>query len=252
VRGYADGTPCWAQLGTPDIATSEAFYRGLFGWCADADEGAFRLGGLAVAGLVAGNGPGSGPAGWLTYVATERIDALPDLVSGGGGATVRAPEPLGTKARAALFTDPSGAVFGGWQRTGLPGAQLAGEPNTVCWSDLATGDEPGATTFYGKVFGWEAQPGEMADGMDYREWLSGGRVIGGIVPLRGARIPAHWRTAVEVACLDWTIQRCRDLGGRLGFGPIDVLVGRYAELVDPHGAAFGIVELIPELRRLES
>ncbi len=252
VRGYADGTPCWAELCTPDVPGAEVFYRGLFGWRAEPDEGTFRLGDLAVAGLVTN----TGPAGWRTYVATERVDALPDLVSGGGGATVRAPGPIGTKARAALFADPSGAVFGAWQRGGLPGAQLADQPNTVCWSDLATRDEPGAATFYGKVFGWESQPSEMAQGLTYREWVTAGRPVAGIVPLDGGLVghgeAPHWRTTVEVATLDWTVRRGLDLGGRLGLGPLDVAVGRYAQLCDPCGAAFGVVELIPELRGLES
>ena len=80
-------------------------------------------------------------------------------------------------------------------------------------------------------------------------------MVAGIIPLSPrvpAEVPAHWRTTLEVATLDWTVERCRDLGGRIGFGPLDVVVGRYAQLVDVQGAAFGVIELIPELRGLEN
>ena len=29
---YPPGTPCWADLSTPDAGVSSAFYGGLFGW----------------------------------------------------------------------------------------------------------------------------------------------------------------------------------------------------------------------------
>ena len=44
------------------------------------------------------------------------------------------------------------------------------------------------------------------------------------------------------------VQRCLDLGGRVLQGPVDLLVGRYTRLVDPLGATFSVIELIPELR----
>jgi predicted enzyme related to lactoylglutathione lyase len=31
------------------------------------------------------------------------------------------------------------------------------EPGTFCWVDLATTDPAGAKTFYGELFGWEAE-----------------------------------------------------------------------------------------------
>jgi len=42
IRGYADGTPCWARLRSADRDSAAAFYGGLFGWRLDGDE--FRRG----------------------------------------------------------------------------------------------------------------------------------------------------------------------------------------------------------------
>src|SRR3954466_15278609 len=55
--GYAAGTPCWVDLGTPDVDASVSFYGELFGWEADdlGEEAGgyrlFRLNGKQVAGV---------------------------------------------------------------------------------------------------------------------------------------------------------------------------------------------------------
>ena len=52
VRGYAPGTPCWAEVASPDPVAARAFYGGLFGWQFN-DDGHFTHNGRAVAGKVA-------------------------------------------------------------------------------------------------------------------------------------------------------------------------------------------------------
>jgi predicted enzyme related to lactoylglutathione lyase len=241
IRGYADGTPCWARLRTVDPATAAAFYGGLFEWRLSGDL--FRRGDAVVAGLIPA--PESAPA-WLTYLAADDLGALCHRVADSGGAVVAAPSAVGAYGHGALLRDPGGGEFGAWQRGTLAGAQLGSEPDTVCWSELATGDEHGAELFYGKLFGWVAQTGVLAPERGFREWQVNGRVVAGLVPEAGA--PPQWRTTVEVLDAVETVQRCLDLGGRVAHGPVDLMVGRYIRLADPLGATFGIIELIPELR----
>jgi len=248
IRGYADGTPCLARLRTADPDKAARFYGDLFGWHRDGDV--FRLGTAVVAGLVPE--PDPVPA-WLTYLATDDLDGLSGRVADAGGAVVYPPAPVGGRGRTALFRDPVGAEFGAWQRGTCAGAQIGGEAHTVCWSELVTADEPGATLFYGKVFGWSTQPGELAPDREYREWLLHERVVAGLIPLaRPATAPtvAYWRTTVEVLDLADTVQRCLDLAGQVALAPLELLVGRYTRLVDAQGAGFGVIELIPELRGL--
>ena len=59
-----------------------AIDQGLFGW--QVEDGVFRLGGLAVAGLRTG----PVPPGWLTYVATDDVAELGKRVADGGGTVV--------------------------------------------------------------------------------------------------------------------------------------------------------------------
>jgi uncharacterized protein len=245
IRGYADGTPCWARLRTADRDAAAAFYGGLFGWGLDGDV--FRRGDAVVAGL--SNEPAAGTQ-WLTYFASDDIGALAERVVDCGGTVLR-PVSAGTRGSAALFRDPAGAEFGGWQRGTLAGAQIGVEPGTVCWSELVTGDEPAAERFYGKLFGWSAQTGALAPERGYREWQVHARVVAGMVPPAALGEPdgvVRWQTTVEVLEVGAAVQRCLDLGGRVVQGPVDLLVGRYTRLVDPLGATFNVIELIPELR----
>jgi predicted enzyme related to lactoylglutathione lyase len=244
VRGYAEGVLCWAELESSDPGGAATFYRELFGWRYDPD-GVFRRDGLAVAGLRAGT------AGWLAYLAGDDLGGLVDQAVDSGGEILRQPVEVPGRGRSALLADTSGAAFGIWQRTGFPGAQLGSEPGTVCFGELATPDVGAAGAFYGKVFGWTAQPGDMVPGSEYYDWLLGEWIVGGMIE-SAAGTTAHWRITIEVAELSDTLLRCRDLGGRVEIEPFDVAVGRYARIVDPYGAGFGVIELIPELRDLAS
>jgi predicted enzyme related to lactoylglutathione lyase len=234
--------PCWAELESPDPGGAAEFYRELFGWRYDPD-GVFRRDGLAVAGMVAGT------AGWLTYLASDDLGVLADLAVDSGGELLRPSTEIPGRGRSALLTDVSGAPFGLWQRTGFPGAQLGSEPGTVCFSELVTPDVDAAGAFYGKVFGWRAQAGDMVPGREYYDWLLGDWIVGGMIE-EPAATTAHWRMTVEVAGLSDTLRRCDKRSGRVDVEPTGVAVGRYAGLVDPYGARFGVIELIPELRDL--
>ncbi|HYA08650.1 MAG TPA: VOC family protein, partial [Gaiellaceae bacterium] len=92
--------------------------------------------------------------------------------------------------------------------------------------------------FYGELFGWsvgEAMPG-------YWVFRSGEHDVAGLMPKpAGAPAPA-WLTYLTVEDADATIRRGLELGATVAMEPLEVKgVGRYAVLVDPVGAAFGIV-----------
>jgi predicted enzyme related to lactoylglutathione lyase len=250
VRGFAPATPCWAELGSADPAASNAFYKGLFGWNAEQlpDGGTvFRLRGLAVAGVAAGGQP----SGWVTYLSTADISGTARRVRDAGGSVLVPPAPRADLGRRALVADSEGAVFGLWERGTFAGAQVIDEPSAVCWSEVVSRDAARAAAFYGAVFGWTQRAGSVAEGLDYREWVSSVRVVAGMVPMDArfpSAMPSHWRTTFEVADCAATVHRCEHLGGRAMAGPLDALVGQYAYLVDPAGAAFGVIELIPGLR----
>jgi len=95
---YTPGTPCWVDLGTPNIDDAAAFYGGLFGWSIEEGENAEQTGGYRQAELrgkpVAGVMPlmqeGQPPA-WSTYISVEDADATADRVREAGGSVLAEP-----------------------------------------------------------------------------------------------------------------------------------------------------------------
>jgi hypothetical protein len=239
-------------LSSVDPEAAISFYTGLFGWSTrETGTGATVLlsRDLAATGVV--RSADGGPSTWLTYFATEDIKDTVDSVVTAGGAVLRPAAEVGDRGRAALVADAEGAVFGLWQRGTFVGTQVVSEPNAVCWIELNTRDTAGAATFYDKVFGWTAKKSELGGAYDYWEWIVHSRAIGGMLPIDQtypAEIPAHWRTTIEVDDCAATVERGLALGGQVVFGPMDVGVGTYAQFLDPQGATFGVIEVIPELR----
>jgi uncharacterized protein len=237
VRGYAPGTPCWVEVSSPDPVAAQAFYAELFGWTAGASP-AGRTTFLLADRVVAGVRPAEA-AQWLTYFATDDLASTADTVSAAGGAVLRPPAGNGTDGWAALFADPAGAVFAGWQREAFAGAQVNNEPAAPCWSELSTPDLDRAGTFYSRVFGWSDRPAE---------WQDDQRSSGGIaVAERPATDNPQWTTCFVVVDCAATAARAAELGGAVLAGPYPGAAGRVVQLADPQGARFAVIEPPPEV-----
>jgi predicted enzyme related to lactoylglutathione lyase len=104
----------WNELATPDLATSTAFYRAVFGWGLDADasnEGSslFTVDGEMVCGAHTA-GEGEFPA-WSVWFSVDDCDASTATATE-LGATVYLPPNDMSFGRGAVVADPQGAVFG--------------------------------------------------------------------------------------------------------------------------------------------
>jgi predicted enzyme related to lactoylglutathione lyase len=114
-----------------------------------------------------------------------------------------------------------------------------------CWSDLATGDLPGARAFYAALFGWQYQDMTMDDGNVYViAALPSGDVCGLYAQMpeqmQAGERPC-WTSYVIVNSVDATVTAAVAAGGALIFGPMVIPdTGRMATLADPQGAAFSI------------
>ena len=112
---WPDGTPCWADLGVPDISKARNFYSDVFAWTVQ--HGGPETGGYSLAELngrgVAGVGPKMGPAEaptmWMTYLATSDADATAAKIKGAGGQLVVEPMDVTDVGRMAVAVDPAGA-----------------------------------------------------------------------------------------------------------------------------------------------
>ncbi len=180
---YPAGTPSWVDHAAKDLAGSNSFYSGLFGWEAD-DQGEdmghytlMRKAGKSVAGNM-GTMEGQ-PSAWTSYISVEDADATVNRAKKAGATVFVEPMDVADIGRMAVFADPTGAAIGVWQPKTFMGAELANEAGTFAWNELNTRDIPAAKAFYKEVFGWTPNDLDM-EGMQYTEWKLGEKSIAGI------------------------------------------------------------------------
>ena len=250
---YAPGTPCWIDLGTPDQDAAAEFYGALFGWSVEEDENSEQTGGYRVA-LLRGKAIGGvmklmeegQPPAWSTYVSVDDADAVVARAREAGGAVVVEPMDVLDYGRMAFLADPTGAVFGVWQPGRNIGAGLVNEPGALSWNELNTRDPGAAKAFYGAVFGWSFDHAEWEGVGTYTTIRLGETPVAGMLDMTGRvpeEVPPHWQVYFAVEDTDATIEKAKERGGDVMFGPVDVPAGRFAILKDPHGASFGAIAL---------
>ncbi len=169
-----------------------------------------------------------------------------------GGSVIAEPMDVIDLGTMAVFADPSGAVFGVWQPGTFPGAGLVNEPGALSWNELNTRDVAGAKEFYGAVFGWAFEDQDMGETGTYTTISLGEQ--------HGRRHPRHDRTRCPRAgpgpLAGLLRRRGHRRGGRAGQASAaaaswssrwTVPAGRFAILVDPHGASFAVITLSEEM-----
>lgn len=248
---YAQGTPCWVELMTPDQKGAGTFYNGLFGWGIDEtpidEEGnVYLTGGLegdVIAGI-AGQMPdlAGHPAFWGVYLAVDDVDATAAKVEPAGGKVEAGPFDVMELGRMAAIQDPTGARVNLWQAKETIGTARANEPGTPIWNELVTPDVERATKFYGDVVGLGVQKMEMSEG-SYTSLTVDDRAIGGAMEPMMEGMPPHWNVYFNVGSADETVAQAESLGGKVIAPAFDVDgVGRMAFLTDPQGAMFAIMQ----------
>jgi uncharacterized protein len=256
--GYTPGTFCFADLGTDDRDAAASFYGGLFGWKAEASQGAytmFSLEGKPVAGMFQApedypipnpaqpaEPAASGPS-WLSYISVEDADAVTARARELGASVLLEPRAVSDEAqigRSGLLGDPQGAVVALWEPGLHVGAGLVNEVGTMVWNHLATSDVEAAKGFYAELFGWKTEPFEDGQG-DYWNWRNrDGWLNGGVMALPAGDAPAHWQVLFTVEDAAGAVARAQELGGTAVVPATQTPLGDVAVVQDPTGAAFGV------------
>lgn len=250
------GTPCWYELGTTDLAAAADFYHAVLGWTV-ADSGMegfdYHLATAPDGGMVAGmmslgdqqDGP---PTNWSIYLTVDDCDATVRSFLDRGGAVLQEPADVPGTGRFAIVSDPQGAVLGLMQPAPMEGApettpafdqQTAGHGN---WHELMTTDARSAFQFYADLFGWtESQTLEGGDMGPYLIFEHRGTALGGIMGLGDAPSPA-WLPYFGTDEVAPAIERITAAGGTVHHGPIEVPGGAFIAVAnDPQGAWFALV-----------
>lgn len=124
------------------------------------------------------------------------------------------------------------------------------KPGRVSWNELVTGDAGAASGFYGKLFGWKAEPfapgGATAGGSPYMVFKQDANDmgVGGMIQMPAPGAPSQWVPYFVVANADTALAQAVSLGATVCAPVMAIpMVGRVAVLQDPQGATFGLHEL---------
>jgi hypothetical protein len=126
---------------------------------------------------------------------------------------------------------------------GTPAADL--KPGKFVWHDLVTDDPAGSRRFYGALLGWQFEDVRRL-GRPYVVAQLNGKKVAGLVPIesKAGEEMSQWLGYVSVPDVDRAVEAVGRAGGRALVAPVDVPpAGRAAVVVDPQGAALGLVRL---------
>jgi len=136
-----------------------------------------------------------------------------------------------------------------WQGKKNAGVGVLDEPGSLCWTELMTRDPAGAAKFYSSLLPWKTEAKPMGPNRTYTVFKRGEQPAAGMIeitPEMGQQPPV-WVVYFAVADCSATAAKAKQLGGSWSVEPTDVpTVGRFAVLIDPQGAHFGILGPTPK------
>jgi predicted enzyme related to lactoylglutathione lyase len=114
-------------------------------------------------------------------------------------------------------------------------------PGTPCWGDVNVDSVQKAATFYGALFGWDAEISEDPQYGGYASFTKGGRRVAGAAPTQAPGQPQVWTTYLATDDVQRTADKIKAAGGQVMMEPMDVGdMGRMIIAGDPAGAMFGV------------
>lgn len=118
----------------------------------------------------------------------------------------------------------------------------ASNSGRLVWYELLTTDPAAARAFYPEVIGWRTQAWGT-DG-DYTMWVGDQGPVGGVTTIPDAArkmgAPPYWQANIQVADVDATVAKVKQLGGAVYHIETVPTVGKLAVIADPQGAVIAI------------
>jgi predicted enzyme related to lactoylglutathione lyase len=254
------GKLVWLDLETTDLPGAKRFYRALFGWdyrdyhADGVDYTVAVVNGNPVAGLVRRQivNETERRSAWLPFFSVADVTATFQQALKAHAQVRSEPEQLPLRGRQARLTDPEGAVFAlVTSSSGDP----SDDPNPRAvgtWGSpsLLARDPAGEAVFYQELFSY-AVLAEPTDRGFKRIRLSSGlheRANVRQLPRGVDALHPQWISFVRVFSNADTARRAVKLGGHILVAATHATHGATITILDdPTGAAFGVIELPPEI-----
>jgi len=242
---HLPGKFVWFECVTPDAKKAQAFYGEVLGWKVEgAPMGDFtyeiiKAGDTQFGGYA--QPQGGAPPHWIGYLSVDDVDAVAKKVVALGGKIVDQPSDIPTVGRMARVADPLGARFNLFRSEMGDPADDPGAP--VQWMEMTTKDEARSLAFYQQLLGYDDETMEMGPGAKYHMLKKGDAPRAGLMKSPQPEIPTVWTPYFKTDNCDAAVDRAKRSGGTIAMPGTDIPgVGRFAVIVDPLGAAFGILQ----------
>lgn len=247
------GKVVWVELVTPNLAATERFYAGLFGWtyreihAGRSDYAVALLDGRPIGGLlqkVAPKDERRQPA-WLSFIAVSDVDATKRTAVEHGAKVVFEPKTYPQRGRQAVLTDPDGASFALLASSSGDPPDFLASPGEWIWSSLHVRDPAAEADFYKSLFGYDVFDVPSGDGLKHAILSSDDYARASVNAFsdNSSQRHPHWLNFVRVVDAAGTAAKAVALGGRVLVEPhVDRHGGNVAVIADPTGAPVGLME----------
>lgn len=238
----------WHENQGTDVEAAKSFYAKLLGW----EYEIFKPGEMDYTMITSGGAmhggfwpapPEGAPSAWIGHVYVEDCDAAAEKAKSLGGTILHDPMDIPDVGRFALLQDPQGAVISAY--TFAAADATVGE-GVFVWDELSSPDVDASKRFYGEVFGWTSEDRDMGGGMVYTTFHRGEAQVAGLFKQDPEMTgPAAWHPYLGTTDVDASATKAGELGATQLVPATDIPeVGRFAMLLDPNGAMFGLFKPI--------
>ncbi len=235
----------WFEYTGGDAKKAQGFFGEVFGWTTrdvPMPQGNYTMIAAPNGKTIGGYAPHGGKPFWLSHLQVASAAETAKQIEKLGGKVEKAPFKVGDVGTMAVVSDPQGGAFALWQPVKAEEAPKP-EAGMFCWNELASKNADASVKFYTAIGGFTDKPMKM-DGMGtYHVLEKDGDSRAGIMAQPMPEAPHAWLPYVSVKSADQTADKAKRLGATLVVPPTDIPnVGRFAVVIDPQGAAIGILQ----------
>ena len=247
---FYPGKFVWQDLFTNDVESAANFYKGMFGWESrkfGAGNNAYLLltnRGLSVAGVVRLKKDDNSENQWVSFISVDDVKGANSYVTQNGGNVLVGPKLFEQHGQVAIFADPEGAAFGVINSSSGDPREVLPEVGQFVWMDLLTKQPEAQTRFYKGIADYTVAQND-ASGVNNDFFLkTNGVVRAGVLEVPDKDILPNWLPYVRVNNIVDSVVKTTQLGGTVILEPsMNLFNGKLAVILDPTGAALGIIEI---------